>query len=79
MVIIVLLMKGYYKTVDDCNKFSDVERGLKTMELYFSIYDILVLYQLSKNMVSNKIELLEQWLKLKRPKQIEMYAEKSDY
>lgn len=30
-------------------------------------------------MVSNKIELLEQWLKLKRPKQIEKYAEKSDY
>lgn len=67
------------KTVGNCNKLNTVERGLKTMELYSSIYDILVLYQLSKNMVSNKIELLEQWLKLKRPKQIEKYAEKSDY
>ena len=67
------------KTVGNCNKLNTVERGLKTMELYSSIYDILVLSQLSRDMVDNKIELLEQWLKLKRPKQIEKYAEKSDY
>ena len=48
------------KTIGDCNKLNTVERGLKTMELYSSIYDILVLSQLSRDMVDNKIELLEQ-------------------
>lgn len=48
------------KTVGNCNKLNKVERGLKTMELYSSIYDILVLSQLSRDMVDNKIELLEQ-------------------
>ena len=66
MVIIVLPMKECYETVDDCNKFSDVERGLKTMELYSSIYDIFVSSQLPRSMYTEKIELLKQWLKLKK-------------
>lgn len=67
------------KTVGDCNKLNTVERELKTMELYSSIYDIFVSSQLPRSMYTEKIELLKQWLKLKRPKQIEKYAEKSDY
>ena len=47
------------KTVGNCNKLNTVERGLKTMELYSSIYDILVSSQLPRSMYIEKIELLE--------------------
>ena len=54
------------KTIGDCNKLNKVERGLKTMELYSSIYDIFVSSQLPRSMYTEKVELLTEQFKIRQ-------------
>lgn len=67
------------KTVGNCNKLSNVERGLKTMELYSDIRKIFMSYQFPKSMYKEKVELLTEHFKLRTLTTIEKYAEKSNY